>query len=81
MSKKSQTYSTLKQRVEKDGIDLYYKLFDVRKPKHLMLCIIFDLIWNLRYSENSNNPDVVEHLKTQNAVFELACKHSKKQGV
>jgi hypothetical protein len=59
-----------------DDIQQYYTLFGVSNPNDLMLCVIFNMLWGLRYKQDKHDPDAIEQLKAQGAIFELACKHS-----
>jgi hypothetical protein len=70
MSKSNQTPSF------SDDIQQYYSLFNVSNPHDLMLCVIFNMLWGLRYKQDKHDPDAIEQLKAQRAIFELACKHS-----
>lgn len=62
---------TARKNVQAQGIQSFYKLYSVGTPKEVMLQVIFNITWSQAWK--NANPEEKESLRTQRAIFELAC--------
>jgi hypothetical protein len=79
MPKNNQTYTAIQSQVNDVGIEHYYKLFNVCNPKQLMLQVIFNMLWGIKYEQDKDDPDLMNVLNRQRAIFELACRSRPKK--
>jgi len=76
-----QTLIEARARVKREGINKIYNLYQVRKPKSVMLHVLFNLVHNELWSRAvaSKDQDYKERLAYQRAIFELASEEEMKR--